>query len=134
MSAHHVCADFLDNPFLGSCKLVGKRIVAKIEVFSHQRHLYAVLSPAADELLLQQGKLEQEQFFKFKPVAGAAQGLCVGGEVYVAQCQGKAHQAVFLKDIVRKSLFSLREHHAQSIGHQLVHHLSGDAGVLELFR
>ena len=75
--AFHIVPDFPDYPLLRARKLVRQGLEAGVEGLSHGRHSESYLAAAADVLLLEERQLQQEKFFKLKPIGGFGQGILV---------------------------------------------------------
>ena len=83
MAAHEVRPDLLDHPLLGSRELIGQGVVAGIEGRTHLRHRNTVFIPRTDVFLLEQGKLQQEEFLPFQPVLRLGESSRIGREMDV---------------------------------------------------
>ena len=133
-AALHVPMDFLDHPLLCPCQVERQRSVALVERLSDARHRDAVHISAAHIFLLQQRQLEHEKLLELKSVFRLLQRLHVLREVYVPECKMQRHKAILLHQPLRQSLLLLCQSLLQCRLHHLVHHLSCDAGILQLLR
>ena len=134
MAAAHVFPDFPDHAFLGAGERIRKRVVASIERLSHQRHGKPLLAAAADVFLLEQGQLQQEKLFEFKPIRCLGQGVLVLRKVDLPKREAQRYQPFFPKHVLRQGLLQAGQNPFQCGAHHFQHDLAGDAAVLEFFR
>ena len=81
VAAAHIVTNFPDHALLRIGELVRQRIVTSVEGLPDGRHLEPDGATAADIFLLEQGQLQQEEFFKFEPVRGLGQGILIHREM-----------------------------------------------------
>ena len=132
MAAFHVVPDLGDHALLCSGEGEGKCLVASVECISHLRHHNAVVRPATDIFLLQQRKLKIKQFLEFETIFSLFQRSCVLWEMDISYRVMQGHKSALLHYIFRQTLLEISQRLAQSGVNQFVHHLSGDASVLQL--
>ena len=124
--------DLLDHPLLRTCQVKRKRCVALLECVSDKRHRDAVHISAADIFLLQERQLQEEKLLEFQSVFCLLEGGHVLREVYVSQCIMQWHESVLGHKPLWEAFLFLCKPLLQGHLHHAVHHLAGDAGVLEL--
>ena len=134
VAALQVFPDFLDDALLRPGQVVGERLVAAVERIAHPGHGQAHGAPAADVFLLDQGKLQEEEFLELEAVGGLREGVLVRRKMDLPQGETQRHQPLFLQDIVRQRILQRGQDQLQGRRHQAQHHLSRDSARLELFR
>ena len=133
-SALHVVSDLGYHPFLGSGQREGESFIAFVECLADLRHVDALVRTASYVFLFQKRELQIEQLFEFQPVFSLLKGDHVLREMYVPQGEMQRHESALFHKVFRHGLFDIGKSFAQGSLHQLVHHLAGNASVLELFR
>ena len=108
-AAHHVAADFFDDPLLGTGKIVWQSLVAGIERLADIWHDDACGSTAADVLLLDQGQLQEEEFLPFEPVLGLGQSSLVRREMNIPDRVSERWQSFLPEDVFRKGFGDVRD-------------------------
>ena len=134
MTALEVLADLLDHAFLRTGEVVRERLVAAVERLAHPGHGQAHGVPAADVFLLQQGKLQVEEFLELKPVSRFGQGILVHGKVDLPEGVTQGNQSLLLEDVLGQRLLQGGEDEVQGRCDEFAHQFSGDAARLEFLR